>query len=163
MSVQIEIKELYIRDLIEFYLEKQKVLRNEVNALQTQLKDISAVIMQLRQAQLSNSVSMLKGNEVYNSKWPWVKKITFAIQEAGKPLTTKEIVDILTGYEPDFINDRKRVVASVSSTLSVKTGGEFEKSESETGENAYSIITNKNTINESFGTNITINDDELPF
>ncbi|QJB42446.1 hypothetical protein HF324_33180 [Chitinophaga oryzae] len=174
MAVNIEIKEAYVKDLIDFYVEKQRQIRIEVNNLEEQLKEISAIIMQLRQSSRSTNaeIPLIKGDEVYSEKWPWVRKIMFALRQADAPLSTKQIVDSLSEYEPEFISDRKRVVASVSSTLSVKTDEEFGRVQNDSGENAYYILNDgfenkkgfEDKKQEDYGTIIFGDgDDDLPF
>lgn len=173
MSVQIEIKDDHIKDLIDFYSMKQKSLKEQISKLEKDLKDVSATISQLKQRNidpLTSAVALLTDLEIFSPKWPWVKKIAFAIKEAGKPVTTKEIVEILSVYDPKNEEETKSAIKSVSSTLSVKSGKylekrEFVKSMTDTGEFAYDVWKeNKNLekpINNNFGSNITI--DELPF
>jgi len=124
-GLSIEIKDRHIKDLIDFYIEKQRGLRLQITTLEREVKDISAIIMQLKQTSRSGSpteIVQLPGQDIYSVKWPWVRKITFALEQVGTPLTTKEIVDLLTDYEPAFISERRKAIASVSSTLSVKSG-----------------------------------------
>jgi hypothetical protein len=85
----------------------------------------------------------------YSEKWPWLRKVQFALESQSSPLTTKEIVDVLTEYEASFLFDRKRAVASVSSVLSTNSGSEFTRVTSESGGFAYRIRTdNENKTNE---------------
>ena len=147
MGINIEIEQRHIQDLIDFYVEKQKAMKANIAMLESDVKAISATIMQLRQQ--SRTVNFLgddapahAGTASYNAKWTWSRKITFAIKHNGKPATTREIVEILCQFEPELIADRKRAIASVSSTLSVKTsaGEEFVKEMGETGDYEYDTL-----------------------
>jgi hypothetical protein len=172
MPIHIEIKDNHIKDLIEFYSNKQKSLKDQISRLEKDLRDVTATISQLKQRNIdptTSAASLLTESQIFSSKWPWVKKIAFVIQEARKPLTTKEIVESLDAYEPKTGEAKKSAISSVSSTLTVKSGKysdkrDFIKSVSETGDFAYDIwIENKNQENQNniFGSNIVI--DNLPF
>jgi len=173
MAIRIEIKDDDVNDLIAFYSTKQKYIREQIIKLEKDLKDVSATIAQLKQRP-SNSPSsftagLISDKEVFSAKWPWLRKITYAINEAGKPITTKEIVEILELYEPKSEDERKSAISSVSSTLSVKSGKfsdrrDFVKSVTDSGEFAYNIWKEdedpeKNSY--SHGSQIIM--DDLPF
>lgn len=81
----------------------------------------------------------------YSDKWPWVKKVQFAIEYHKRPLTTREIVETLTEYESSLLIDRKRAIASVSSILSSKSGEnkDFLRVNSEFGDFAYTVNKSK--------------------
>lgn len=165
MPLSIEINDKHIAHLIEFYVEKQKLMRNDIIKLEREIKEINAIITQLKQSsrtQFSATIQPLPGKEIYSDKWPWIRKIKFALDQSKRPLSTKEVVDFLTDYEPDFISGRRRAIASVSSILSVKSGEEVIKSTSETGEFVYGLPEwDIPKPNETFGT--TIEMDDLPF
>jgi hypothetical protein len=178
MPVKIEINQQDAEDLIDFYVEKQKKISDQISGLETSLVQINEKIIELKQ--------ILKGEfaqnntfpeSTYSAKWNWVKKITFAIEIAGKPLTTKEIVDVLTDYDPNYIINRKTAIASVSATISAKSGPyehykDFIKIPADWGDYSYDVwrekviesenkvdITGEN-LNKSVGSNIG---DDLPF
>lgn len=173
MAIRIEIKDDQIDDLINFYLLKQKGIRDQILKLEIELKDVNATIAQLKQRPVNIKepfdASFRLNAEVFSTKWPWLKKITFAIKEAGKPVTTNEIIETLELYEPKFKEDRKKVLSSVSSTLSVKSGSYAEKKPfikrlSESGEFTYDIwqeVQNAEEMPRQYGTHIIM--DDLPF
>lgn len=152
MPIQVEISEKYIDDLVSFYQQKQRDLHQQAIDIELEISYLNKIILQLKSSS-NNAFSMKREDfsftEPYLDKWPWVRKIRFALDFEKRPLTTKEIVDVLCHYEPSFVNDRKRVVASISSTLSVKCitkagaergeSGEFLREDGETGEYVYSV------------------------
>ncbi len=154
MPIQIEVQEFHAKLLIDFYIQRLKTLKTEIIERERELKEINGTIQKLKRGNLSpveNSPKEIINTTPYSEKWTWVKKIQFAIEQQGKPLTTKEIVDTLTEFEADFIFDRKRVVASISSMLSTKSGSdkEFIRVESDSGDFAYNInleLNNKNNL-----------------
>jgi len=172
MPIKIEIKDDHIKDLIDFYSSKQKNVRDQISKLERDLRDINATIAQLKQRHINRDItisSLLEDREVFSTKWPWAKKIAYAITEASKPITTKEIVDILEIYEPKTDEERKTAISSVSSTLSVKSGKYLDKKDfikrvSDSGEFEYDIWKEEKNIQDStqkFGSQIVI--DDLPF
>jgi hypothetical protein len=173
MAIHIEIKDDQINDLINFYLTKQKGIRDQILKLEIDLKDVNATIAQLKQRPVkikdSFDVSLRPDAEVFSPKWPWLKKIAYAIKEAGKPVTTKEIIETLELYEPKTEEERKRVLSSVSSTLSVKSGKyserkPFVKGLSESGEFTFDIWQEEQNTEETsrqYGSRIVM--DDLPF
>jgi len=172
MAIRIEIKDDHVTDLINFYSSKQRDLREKIAKLENELRDVNATIAQLRRRpdhiKDSYSAEFQPETEVFSSKWPWQKKIAYAIKEAGKPITTKEIVEILEFYEPKLVEERKSAISSVSSTLSVKSGKHserkhFVKSLNESGDFIYETWEEKETDEnlQHFGSSIIM--DDLPF
>ena len=157
MPILIEVNDTHIKQLTEFYIQRLKVLRDEIIEREKESKEINATIQKLRKtpsaSERYDNLTRPLSTE-YSDKWPWAKKVQFAIKEQGKPLTTKDIVDVLTEYETTFIYDRKRAIASISSVLSSKFGDgkEFGRIESESGDFAYYI--NDKVIQQTITPNI---------
>ena len=166
MGVQIEINEKDVEALTMFFVQRLKVLREEIMEREKEIKSITNTIQMLRKPVSSSSDSAESAVKLtnYSDKWTWLKKVQFAIEQAGAPLTTKEIVDVLTEYETTFIYDRKRAVASISSVLSGRWGAdkEFSRTESKSGDFAYFLnIKPENQTEEVV--NETVESDVLPF
>jgi hypothetical protein len=163
MPIQIEVQDIHAQLLIDFYVSRLKVLRDEILEREKEARDINAIIQKLRKREpplVSNSLHLEKST--YSEKWPWVKKVQFALETQEKPLTTKEIVDVLTEYEPSFLFDRKRAVASISSILSSKSGvdKDFVRVSSDSGDFAYELSKQVNNKNNS---ELDPLEDDLPF
>jgi hypothetical protein len=163
MPIQIEVQDIHAQILIDFYVNRLKALRDEILDKERESKEINAIIHKLRRRDAavpqSNGTNVLKAS--YSEKWPWVRKVHFALETNEKALTTKEIVDFLTEFEASFLFDRKRAVASVSSILSSKsgTGKEFIRLQGDSGDFAYAINADfNNTPSEE-----EEEDDGLPF
>jgi hypothetical protein len=165
MPLNIEVRDEHVKEMIEFYIEKQRNLKSQVFQFEKQIKEITAIIQQLNQSMRESvgEIKPLPDASIYSEKWTWVRKIKFAIEQSGKPITTREVVELLSQYEPEIMYNRKKAVASVSSTLSVKTGDDFLKVESESGENAYYLPTEsiENINEDQYGIKIELGD--LPF
>lgn len=170
MPIQIEIQDQHVKDLIDFYASKQKALRAQVAELESEIKSISATISQLKQTgkktpfTFSDGTLKIEETNVYYEGWSWVKKIAFAINKAGKPLTTNEIAEVLGAYE----SPEKIKISSISATLSQKSGTyeeklEFIRSTNSKGELIFDVWKPdfQNDINSLFGTNTKT--DDLPF
>lgn len=145
MPVNIDVLDSHAQLLIEFYMTRMKALRDEIIEKEREMKEINQVVQKLKKRNMTEHPDIKPDNAIvlsdYSDKWPWVKKIAFAIENQGKPLTTKEIVETLTEYEPSFLFDRKRVVASISSILSTKSGAgkDFVRLQNVAGDFAYDI------------------------
>jgi hypothetical protein len=142
MPIQIEIQDSHAQLLIDFYVSRLKVLRDEILDRERETKEINGVIQKLKKREL-HPIAISNGSPVdradYSEKWTWLKKVLFALDIEHRPLTTKEIVDVLTEYEPSFLFDRKRAVASISSILSTRSGSEFVRVDSDSGDFAYRL------------------------
>ncbi len=162
MAIQIEVHDTHIQPLINFYLERLKALRAEIIEREQEVREINSTIQKLKKRNVTASDTD-KNTPItnYSEKWPWVKKVQFAIEFKGTPLTTKEIVDTLSEFESSFLIDRKRVVASISSILSSKSGEgkDFTRVDSESGDFAYAL----NTPNNTTALSNDDDDDSLPF
>lgn len=145
MPFHLEVTDKDAMDLIEFYTEKQKSIKLQMSELTASLKDISSKIYDLKGIlDARQTFSSPEDKTAYSLKWHWVKKIQFAIHKEGRPLTTKEIVDILSNYQPEYISERRKAIASVSAILSTKSGThaqhkEFVKIPADWGEYTYDV------------------------
>jgi hypothetical protein len=162
MPIQIEIQDTHAQLLIDFYVGRLKVLREEILDRERESKEINGVIQKLKKRDtqpfaISNGI--LVDRSEYSEKWPWLKKVLFALNTTDRPLTTKEIVDVLTEYEPSFLFDRKRAVASISSILSTKAGSEFVRVSSDSGDFAYRLRNDNDDKHNALEEPI----DDLPF
>ena len=146
MPINIEIKDAHAQLLVDFYIQRLKILHEEIQNKEIEIKEITSTIQKLKKKELkttpsSATIDTIENVAPYSNKWPWVKKIHFVLGQVDRPMTTKEIVEALTEFEPTFMFERKKVVASISSILSSKSGDdkEFVKVESESGDFAYYI------------------------
>ena len=146
MPIQIEVQDTHAQLLIDFYVQRLKTLRDEILERERETKDINNTIQRLKKKNsLSTSQELPEitalDKTAYSDKWPWIKKVSFALSGTKNALTTKEIVDVLTEYEPAFLFDRKRAIASISSILSSRWGAdkEFIRIQSDSGDFAYTI------------------------
>lgn len=171
MPINILFDEKEAQDLIDFYTQKQRAIKGQMATLAAELKSISAKILDLKQgiqSEAQDNPLSLDSSE-YNIRWHWVKKIEFAITKAGKPLTTNEIVDILQDYQPEFIVNRRSAIASVSATLSAKSGSqsqhkEFVKMIADWGGQTFDIWKEiPEDINEQKEPETSLKEDDLPF
>lgn len=142
MPIQIEIQDTHAQLLIDFYVGRLKTLKDEISDREREAKEINGVIQKLKKREsvpiaISNGLPVDRSD--YSEKWTWLKKVLFALDTMDRPLTTKEIVDVLTEYEPSFLFDRKRAIASISSILSTKAGSDFVRVDSDSGDFAYRL------------------------
>ena len=140
-GVQIEVSEQHVKQLQEFYVQRLITLKKEISEREKEIKEISKTLQTLKKSISENDLTEDQSNKAsdYRPEWPWVKKVGFAIEFENRPLTTREIVDLLSDFEPSFHADRKRVVASISSVLSSKSGKEFIKNSNPSGDNTFNV------------------------
>lgn len=147
-NINIQLPKEHIPQLREFYTSRLAQLQKEIG-------EVSALLQQLdSQITVSNGNTVVNGQGVlipaavnippgnYHPKWSFIKKAKFALKEAGRALTVKEIVDfLLDNYEPNLKNERKKFMSSMSGTLShqSKEGGIFKRRQNELEEYEYEI------------------------
>lgn len=143
MAIKIEVHEKDAQALVDFYLNKLRMLKEEINVREEEARSINAMIVQLNKGSKPAKATSVENKQdgEYHAKWTWIKKIKFALAIQNHSMTTNEIVDTLTDYEPSFLFERKRAVASVSSVLSLNFGPkkEFIRSKEPSGEYKYDI------------------------
>lgn len=157
--------------LIEMYLNKVKNKKDELSIVETEIRELNAKILQLRRALLGGEGTYGKvgSDELYSSKWQWVKKINFALEFTKKALTANEIFEILSKFETEFNLDKRKIMSSISGTLSSKSGSyedrkEFIKKEGVSGEYEYQIWKEDYSLKKNIfysGNEIVVED--LPF
>ncbi|MFN0081113.1 MAG: hypothetical protein ACKVOM_01215 [Ferruginibacter sp.] len=157
--------------LIEMYLNKVKNKKDQLSDLETEIQELNAKVLQLRRALQGGEGTYGKvgSDELYSSKWQWVKKICFALEFTKKALTANEIFDVLSKFEMEFNLEKRKIMSSISGTLSSKSGSyedrkDFIKKEGETGEYEYQIWKEDYSLKKNIfysGNEITIED--LPF
>jgi DNA gyrase/topoisomerase IV subunit A len=143
--IKVEFKDEEVTDLIEMYLNKVKSKKDDIAILEKDVRELNAKILQLKRAlQGEGSYSNISSDELYSEKWQWVKKIKFAIELQKKALTANEIYETLTDFESSFIHEKRKVLSSISGTLSSKSGTyaerkDFIRKESDSGEFEYVV------------------------
>ena len=169
MSTKIEIHLKDLAPIKEFYTNKAAELRRLIESTNSELEDVIKVIRYLDNeiahtqelpAQLhidksrtswvfpkSHKVEGLPG---YNTKLTWERKAIYFIELSGQPLTTSEIADMIVLAEPGL--DRKKVISSLSATLSQKIwpNGVFDRAVNENGEYAHTVNHKKEEVLDIF-------------
>lgn len=150
MTIKIEVKENDIHLLLDFYHKKLKALKEEIGAKENEVRSINSMIIQLKNADKQHEKKADRAANVQDDKkqkleyypeWPWVAKIKFALKTQGRPLTSKEIIEVLTDFEPSLLFEQKRTLASVSSALSLNfgKGKNFIRFEGPSGYHTYNL------------------------
>ena len=132
----------------EFYKKRLDELMEETNKIQGLLASLDGEIIEPSktltfQPTLLSTTPTPLSSLIYNSRWPLIKKAKFAIRQAGKPLTSSQIVEyIIRDCEPALKDDRKRFMSSISGTLSAKSkqpGGIFKRQKNDEEDYEYEI------------------------
>lgn len=163
MSATVEISIKDLTPLKEFYTNKASELRRLIEASNAELEDVIEVIRALEnkitgtkerpiiQGSIPNKVRLVQQPlfhdsnlpgifNNYNPKMTWERKAIYFIEQF-LALTTAEIADLIIQAEPGL--DRKKVVSSLSATLSQKTHpkGIFLRHDNGGGEFVYKLKT----------------------
>lgn len=144
MSKNIEISDIEIPLLVDFYTSQLNKKQKEVDALKKTLDKLTAnKLFSVKEV----DSPIVNGNG-YNLKWTWNQKIDFILK--GKALTTSEVVAVVLENEPNRANERSSIVGSVSAVLSSKSKGDdghFIKTQNVRNENVFSIRSEKTAVN----------------
>jgi len=124
---------LSLKSKFQDNIRKIEDLKTENEKLKDNMEQLSAAMG------VNGKSGDASGKVSYQPQWTIFRKILFLMTEAGRPLSTREIVEaIIEKYEPGLASQRTRLVSNVSGVLSAKTrDGKLEKSENVLGENAY--------------------------
>lgn len=143
MSINIEVTENDAQLLADFYLKKLKGLKEEIQAKEEEARSINAMLLQLKKVSKEPLVATesAKVHTDYSEKWPWLTKIIFALMASDRALTTNEIIEVLTEYESSFLFERRKVTASISSVLSLRSapGKELTRFKEPSGDYSYKV------------------------
>jgi len=86
--------------------ETSKPVSNDDLTLQSQYALLKEAYIELQKLQIENKALKEKLHQYecpddgYRKDWTWVAKIVFILEKAGKPLATKEIIELLEKREP---------------------------------------------------------------
>lgn len=134
MPITIQIEDNEAPVLIEFYNKQKQKLRAEVDQRLEQLEQINARLEQLtgviRSTQTSiqpevfktgtnsGEVTIKKTLPEYNPDWTWRAKMNYCLITSESPLSSKEVVDRILSYEPNLVDDRKKIMLNVAAAFS---------------------------------------------
>jgi len=116
-----------ISEIIEMHFNKLKEKKENIKVIEDDIRNLNVKILQLKQALIGESNSNIFEEKIYSENWQWVKKIKFALELEKKPLTANQIFDVLCEFEPELGIDKRKVMSSISGTLSSKSGFYHEK------------------------------------
>lgn len=136
MSIKLEINDAQYSTLVSTYNERIKALKNELGLLESTLNLLEST---LNQKESISSAKITPANG-YNANWKWQRKLEYLLNELGG-MTSAQIVEKVLEYEPDKIEQRSKVMASVSANLSAnaKEGGIYVRVQNERDDFVYSI------------------------
>jgi hypothetical protein len=106
---------------------------------------IQAVLSGKLNEMRDSKLDIFRGNKVplstngFQKNWTWAQKATYILEKAGRPMTSKEIAEVLVNeYEKDL--NLPTAINSVPATLSVAAReGKFTRRLNEKGEYEYDI------------------------
>ncbi len=127
MPIQITIEDNEVSVLTEFYASRLKVVRDKKVELDREEKSLEDKIKQLHRQPVTSAIQVspqLTLNEMngYNSNTTNIAKIEYVLREAGKPLTTRQIIDRLLILDPALNANKLKVAKNISTVLSINQG-----------------------------------------
>lgn len=157
MSLHIEIQDIHRKPLIDFYQKRLTEIDELVAGLKSEYQGIKDTLDKLEKIDLARntpiSFTMQKETVVeriglnrignhFDIKGTWAQKIIYLMKREGRPLTTAEIANTIIGeFQPELKDEREKVVASLSSTLTNPAGRKiFNQSKNQYNQKAYSLL-----------------------
>lgn len=104
--MNIEILDSEVDAMAEFLHLRKKHFIDQIEINKKEIKKIESLLLQLKTSRPL----------IYSNDWNWIKKIKFALNEIGRPATSKEIAQFLTNYD---LKPLRLILSGVSSNLSV--------------------------------------------
>lgn len=114
---------------------KERELENK-NRVVEELKD-KVYVLEAQNLRLHQQLETLnKPADVYRKEWTWVKKIVFVLEQAGKPMRSPEIIEVLAKRE-EHLNKHWNQAQYFSAFLDMALKAERIKREKRKGERGY--------------------------
>lgn len=123
------------KDVNEMLQDKQRQLDVQYSVL----KDVYTKyeLLKKENSELKTKLAEYeRPNDGYRKDWTWVAKIVFAIEQAGKPLRSAEIIEFLEKREP-HLRDHTSKQQYFSAFLNMALKAERIKREKRKGERGY--------------------------
>jgi hypothetical protein len=147
MPLQVTIPDEDVKNLMHYYIQQRNELQSQIAVLQDRINRVDAIINQFRMGVMASNQQngrqiKLPAMEGYSDNWTWGKKIDFVLRQAGRPLSSRQIMERIHQLEPDIKeNLLKNSVPGTVSSL-VAAGALLRELNEETKEMMY--ITNRN-------------------
>lgn len=132
------------REVNEMLQEKQKQLDVQYSVL----KEVytKCELLKKENEELKTKLSVYEApNDGYRKDWTWGAKIVFAIEQAGKPLRSAEIIEFLEKREP-HLRDHTSKQQYFSAFLAMALKAERIKREKRRGERGYYYLLNNQSV-----------------
>lgn len=142
---EIKVPDQHVPKLKEAYEGIYKEFMTRWNDLMAEWKELQPILIQFNIIQPATEDSSTSAKDQihpdsngYDPNWTWMQKSVYILNKAGKPLTSKEIIDAIDELEPGI--SIAKLVNSVPATLSVAAGqGKLIRSKLQNGEYAYTV------------------------
>jgi hypothetical protein len=128
------------REVDEIVKEKDKTLQSQYAVLKEVYEKYQ--ILQKEHEELKKKLSQYENpDDGYRKDWTWVRKIVFVLEQAGTPLRTKEIIEVLEKREP-HLKDHSSKEQYFSAFITMALKAERIRREKRKGERGfyYSIL-----------------------
>ena len=131
--------------------ETAKLLSEKELTLQSQYVLLKEAYIEIQRLQTENKElkERLQGYECpddgYRKDWTWVAKIVFILERVGRPLATKEIIELLEKREP-MLKDHHNKGKFFSAFLNLAMKHQRIRREKRKGERGYYYLVQKGNV-----------------
>ena len=123
------------REVDEIVKEKDKTLQSQYVVLKEVYEKYQ--LLQKEHEELNKKLSELENpDDGYRKDWTWVRKIVFVLEQAGTPLRTKEIIEVLEKREP-YLREHSSKEQYFSAFINMALKAERIKREKRKGERGF--------------------------
>lgn len=132
--------------------EVEQLLQEKEKTLQAQYAVLKEVyeqyqLLQKEHGELKEKLSKYENpDDGYRKDWTWARKIVFVLEMAGRPLRTREIIEVLEKREP-HLKDHTSKEQYFSAFINMALKNERIKREKRKGERGYYYFLEDNHAN----------------
>jgi hypothetical protein len=143
MELTVNLDKEMIRPMIISYEEQIRKDKELATKITSRMRRFSELVSQLRNAEIesrdgSEAKPATAEDKEYSEKWSMPQKIKFMLKQAGKPVTTSDLTDLLVAVDKKLGKDRGAAVKTISTLLSIGNGTDYKRVKEE-GKNYYSL------------------------
>jgi hypothetical protein len=149
--IEFKVPDKHLPQLKEAYKKIYGDFKVRWTAILEEWRELEPVLLQLgiiepkiqgqeKATQANKSEAIHPSTNGYNPNWTWMQKSVYILKKAGRPLTSKEIIDyLINNCEPGI--PPAKLINSIPATLSVASKeGKLLRIKKDNGEYVYDII-----------------------
>lgn len=132
MELTLNLDKEMIHPMIISYEEQIRKDKEMATKIMNRVRKFSEQVSQLRYMEIqikdpSAVVPTTVQETEYSEKWSMPQKIKFMLRQAGKPIATKDLTDLMVAVDKKLGKDRSKALKTVSTLLSIGNGTEYRR------------------------------------